>query len=157
MILSAETLIITNNGIKRAENLGASDLIFTGSSYSSFSTETRNEEIAIITTEHGYSLAGEFKLSVSDNFEIHSVYINELSVGDFVIASFNNEFTKIEIYDDLKTLEIPKKYKTDTRYNRYKKLKLPLTIDKNLSYLLGYSYGDGYAELSRKPTTSVVG
>lgn len=145
MILSHRTLVLTNNGIKRVECLSPGDLIFTGDGYSTFTIEHQDDlEITEITTEHGYSLSGDFKINISSNFEINEIKVDAATDNYFAVLSFNNEYSKIHIIDNLEIPLIPEKHKTDSRYKRYKNIQLPTTIDNNLAYLLGYSYGDGY-------------
>lgn len=147
MIIAHGSLVLTNNGIKRVECLSPSDLIFTGDGYSTFTFENiGDQEVSEITTEHGYSLSGNFKISISSNFEINEIKINEATEDYFAVLSFNNEYTKINIKDNLEIPVIPEKYKTDTRYKRYKNMQFPETITNDLAYLLGYSYGDGYTD-----------
>lgn len=147
MILSHRILVLTNNGIKRVECLSPSDLIFTGDGYSTFTFENINDQdVTEIATEHGYSLSGDFKLSVSSNFQINEIKIHEATENYFTVLSFNDEYSKIDIKDNLEIPVIPEKYKTDSRYKRYKNIQLPETITNELAYLLGYSYGDGYTD-----------
>jgi len=145
--LVPETLVMTDKGLKRLEEVEEGDEIATHEGYSEAS-EVYNlgrQKVFEVITEHGYSLVGtkEHKLMVVNKKGEHEWReIKELKEGDWLILKPGGWSTDTDS-DDLPPFEFKtKKGRNETSF-KPDIHNLPDTVTQELAELIGLYIGDG--------------
>jgi hypothetical protein len=140
MILKADSIVYTKNGIKPISMIRADDLLFDGTEYRRLGVTKIGESKCIrIDTEYGLSIAYKDAL-LFKSLDFNKTVSYDIAIGDKIVCSrgvgFSNN-SKSEINSSVV------KYLN----GRFPKIKTPNEISIDLMYLIGYSYGDGNVDV----------
>ena len=145
--LVPETLVMTDKGLKRLEEVDEGDEIATHEGYFEVGEVHNNgrQKVFEVITEHGYSLVGtkEHKLRVVNKKGEHEWReIKDLEEGDWLILKPGGWSADTDS-DDLPSFEFkPKKGRNETSFKPYIH-NLPDTVTPELAELIGLYIGDG--------------
>ncbi|MCK9415303.1 HNH endonuclease [Candidatus Dojkabacteria bacterium] len=141
--LHGDTKILTKNGIKEIKNVIAGDFIWTSKGFIRNNKTLKNQKSLLkMTTKFGNEI-------ICSEDHIFNTTHGEKALKDLKINDEINIIGGNGWIGKQTKLDIPNYIKSEyNNSNRLLELTLPEIMSTDLSYFLGYSYGDGYVSTS---------
>jgi ribonucleoside-diphosphate reductase alpha chain len=145
--LHGDSLVLTSNGLKKIKLVKSEEMVWTKDGWTRVVKVFNNgkKKLFKVTTENGYSVTSSIDhiyQTFDDDGKLTETKLSDLEAGSSIVLCIGNS-SQTSSYFKLK----------NNGYinlnNKPANCKLPSELTEKLSYILGYSYGDGYVD-SRK-------
>lgn len=135
--------VLTDRGLVAIEDVTAKDKVWTKTGWISVKEVYSHgpKQLYRVTTLYGYKIetTENHVFIKEDDGQLVEQQLEDFEVGDDIVLIPGSSFSS----DDIK-LDVTRYVRKGTRLND--SYKLPETLDPDLAYLLGYSYGNGSVE-----------
>lgn len=141
--LHEDSLVLSFSGIKKIKDIVPGESVWTKKGWVEVNNVYNNgkKNVYKITTSAGYSVISSkdhIYQTFNENGDLTETTLENLNIGDDVILCLGEADRKASGYISLEISD----YKNTN--NKPDNCILPILLDENLAYLLGYGYGDGY-------------
>ncbi len=138
--------VLTKDGLKNIEDVEAFDMVWTRAGWVNVTGKFQNEKQTYkVTTNGGYEIRTSLDhvFLTYDGNSLVEKKLSEIEEGDTLslLCGTSNINTK--------PMVVLKQYDYKNSNNKPNNCILPITLNEELAYLIGYSYGDGYVERNK--------
>lgn len=145
--LSNDAIILTTNGLKRIDELLPLDRVYDGCEFNTIQIKNiETSSVKKLSTNRGYNICGDFGVTIIDGRDRIKTNINNIKTNDKIIS--HKCMIMDTIRNDVLLTDFGCEYENHHN-NKQIPHYLPKKITEELSYFLGYSYGDGYIDNKR--------
>ena len=135
------TSILTKNGLKEIKNVNKSDEVWTRIGWVKVLDVINNgkKEVYKVKTKRGFEIIST-KNHIYLNKNNEETKLKNFNIGDQIVLleGTTYDFEELELLNTEYVSTQPK------NFNNLNEFKFPKKLNKNLAYLIGYSYGDGH-------------
>lgn len=147
------SLVLTNNGLKEIRNvIPNKDKVWTLKGWINVTNTvyTGTNSVYKVTTKKGFSCVSTLNHVYMDKNN-KEIKLENLKIGDEIVLIPG----KSPSFDVIRLLDINYQSKQPKSLNNINNISIPKELNKDLAYLLGYSYGDGHFVLDNSKAISL--
>ena len=143
--IAEDQRVLTEHGLVEIKNVKPNDKVWTKTGWVKVLDVVSNgiKEVFETTSEFGFQIQTTLN-HVFVNGQGQEQALEEFEAGDSICILPGTKLKRYEAKLTNNSIEYTQ-YGTRTNYD----VTMPKTLNKQLAYLLGYSYGDGYVEMSK--------